>query len=81
MYCKSKKKSLEIFYANDIFTPEKEYQSVVLSTDKFIKGKTYYVELGEKVYEVTIDNIGTALGTNPSGNNNQGYLPDGRPHR
>ena len=63
------------------FTPEKDYQSVILSSYKFIKGETYYVELGTLNYEVTINSIGTALGTNSSGNNNQGYNPNGRPPR
>lgn len=66
---------------NEIFsyTPTKEYQSVVLSLKQFEKGKTYYAQIGSNTYEATLNNIGTALGTNSSGNNNQGFIPGGRP--
>lgn len=62
-------------------TPIKEYQSVVLSLKSFEKGKTYYVHIGETVYEATLNNVGTALGTNSSGYENQGFMPGGRPPR
>lgn len=60
-------------------TPNKKYQSVVLTLDSFELDKTYYVVVGETTYEAKLTNVGTALGTNSSGNNNQGFMPGGRP--
>ena len=60
-------------------TPNKKYQSVVLTLDSFELDKTYYVVVGETTYEAKLTNVGTAWGTNSSGNNNQGFMPGGRP--
>ena len=59
------------------FIPEKQYQSVVITCEEFVKGNTYYVLIGETTYEATLNSIGTALGTNSSGNQNQGHMPGG----
>ena len=58
-------------------TPNKKYQSIVLSSEEFIKGETYSIVIGSNQYEATLTSIGTALGTNSSGNQNQGHMPGG----
>ena len=55
--------------------PTKKYQSVIISLKAFEKGKTYVVKVGEQTYEATLNNIGTALGTNQMGGGNQGFRP------
>ncbi len=56
-------------------TPKKTYQSVIISLEAFVKGKTYTVKVGDTEYEATLTNIGTALGTNQWGGGNQGFRP------
>lgn len=56
-------------------TPTKTYQSVIISLAQFEQGKTYTVKVGSNTYEVTLNSIGTALGTNQGGAGNQGGRP------
>ncbi len=56
------------------FYPTKEYQSVVISLNGMEKNKKYIVEVGNKTYEATLNDVGTALGVNASNNHEQGLV-------
>lgn len=58
-------------------TPQKKYQSVILSLCEFNLNDTYIVEIGSQTYEAKLTSIGTALGTNSMGGGNQGGRPGG----
>lgn len=58
-------------------TPQKKYQSVILSLYEFNLNDTYIVEIGSQTYEAKLTSIGTALGTNSMGGGNQGGRPVG----
>lgn len=58
-------------------SPQKSYQSVIISLSAFEKEKTYTVTIGSNTYEATLSSTGTALGSNQSGGGNQGYMPGG----
>ncbi len=59
-------------------TPPKRYQSVIVSLNSFEEGATYTVSVGDSTYSATLDDIGTALGSNANGMGNQGFRPGGR---
>lgn len=54
------------------YTPEKEYQSVVISTPELLKGETYTLISGKQTQEIT-------LSTMVSGNGQQGFGQSGMP--
>lgn len=56
------------------FSPTKEFQSVLISLKGMSKDKTYKVVVGNKTYEATLTNVGTALGVNSSNNYDQGLV-------
>lgn len=58
-------------------TPPKSYQSVIISLPSFTEGATYTITVGSSTYSATLDQIGTALGTNMHGGGNQGFRPGG----
>lgn len=60
-------------------SPNKRYQSIIISLSSFVKGNTYTITVGNNTYTATLDNIGTALGMNSQGHGNQGFMPGGKP--
>lgn len=58
-------------------TPIKKYQSVIITTEAFVKEETYTIIVGTESYSATLSSIGTALGRNMHGDGNQGFMPGG----
>lgn len=56
-------------------TPNKKFQSVIISLECFKKGESYIITVGDNSYEAKLDSIGTAIGTNMNGHGNQGFMP------
>ena len=75
--CWLKPNSIKIYENNQLIgelIPTKEYQSVVISLKGMSKNNTYRVVVGNKTYEATLSNVGTALGVNSTNNYDQGLV-------
>ncbi len=69
------------------FTPSKQYNSIIISSEKIKEGEIYYLYIeDEKIEDITINNIVTSAGSGKSGINpgmnsgfNQGMMIEGKP--
>lgn len=66
------------------FTPDKEYQSVVISTSKLTKGATYTLTCGDQTKKITLSSVATSNGQSgqmggPGGQQNGGHQGGQRP--
>lgn len=60
------------------YTPSKNYQVIVLAHPEIEKGESYSLYVGDKLYEINIEEIGTTVGTMQSNNmmnNRRGNSP------
>lgn len=54
------------------FTPEKDYQAVIISSPDIVTGSTYRVETGADTAELTVNGVMTVYGTAPAGGQGRG---------
>lgn len=47
-------------------TPTKQYQSVIISLEAFVRGQTYIIEIGGSEYQATLSSIATVIGNSNS---------------